>query len=133
MNATKTVLDNHLGNFFRGDLDGLLSDYGNGAVLFTPDGPLVGVDAIRPFFVKLLAEFAKPGSTFELKHQSIEGEHAYILWTAETADNRYDLATDTFVVRGGKIAAQSFAGRILPKAQASRAPAHESPRRASVG
>jgi len=27
----------------------------------------------------------------------------------------YELATDTFVVRDGKITAQSFAGKIMPK------------------
>jgi hypothetical protein len=47
--------------------------------------------------------------------QSIDGEYAYILWSAETADNTYEAATDTFVVRNGKIVAQSFAARITPK------------------
>jgi ketosteroid isomerase-like protein len=117
MNTTKDVLDNHLASFGRGDLSGILFDYAPGAVLFTPNGPLVGIDAIRPLFVGLLAEFAKPGSSFELKHRTILGDHAYILWSAETADNRYDLATDTFVVKGGRIVAQSFAAKILPKGQ----------------
>jgi len=30
-------------------------------------------------------------------------------------DNAYELATDTFVVQNGKIAAQSFAGKSIPK------------------
>ena len=115
MNTTKEVLDNHLRCFGKRDLDGILSDYAPTAILFTSDGPLVGVDAIRPLFEGLLAEFSKPGSSFELKHQSIKGEYAYILWTAETADNSYDLATDTLVVQNGKIVAQSFAAKILPK------------------
>ena len=115
MNTTKDVLDNHLMCFSKGDLQGVLSDYAPDAVMFTPDGPLSGVDAIRPLFEGLLAEFAKPGSSFELKHQSIKGDYAYILWTAETADNRYDLATDTFVVQNGKIVAQSFTAKIVPK------------------
>lgn len=115
MNSTRDVLHNHIASFGKGDLDGILGDYAPTAVLFTPAGPLVGIDAIRPLFVGLLAEFAKPGSSFELKHQSIHGDHAYILWSAETADNRYDLATDTFVVKDGKIVAQSFAARILPR------------------
>ena len=42
-------------------------------------------------------------------------EYAYILWTAETADNVYEMATDTFVVRDGKILAQSFAAKLTPK------------------
>jgi hypothetical protein len=62
-----------------------------------------------------LAEFGKPGAAFSLKRQFVEGDVAYILWTAETADNVYEVATDTFLVRDGKIVAQSFAGKITPK------------------
>jgi len=40
---------------------------------------------------------------------------AYILWTAETADNVYEVGTDTFIVQDGKIVAQSFAAKITPK------------------
>jgi len=116
MTTTKDVIDNHLKCFGEGDLNGILSDYAPDAVLFTPDGPLRGVDAIRPLFQALIAEFGKPGATFSLKHQSVEGDYGYIVWTAGTADNVYELATDTFVVRDGKIVVQSFAARIIPKA-----------------
>ena len=34
---------------------------------------------------------------------------------AETADNVYELATDTFVVRDGKIVTQTFVGKLVPK------------------
>ena len=115
MSATKDVLDHHLKCFGDGDLKGILSDYTPDSVLFTPNGPLKGVDAIRPLFEQLFAEFAKPGATFSMKLQSIEGDCAYILWTAETADNVYEMGTDTFVVRNGKIIAQSLAGKITPK------------------
>jgi ketosteroid isomerase-like protein len=115
MASTKDVLDNHLKCFGKGDLKGILSDYAPGAVLFTSDGPLRGADAIRPLFQAMIAEFGKPGATFSMKQQSIEGDYAYILWTAETADNVYEMATDTFVVRDGKIVAQSFTGKITPK------------------
>ena len=115
MKTTSEILENHLASFGRGDLGAILSDYAPGAILFTPAGPLVGIDAIRPLFVGLLAEFAKPGASFELKHHTIHGDYAYILWSAETADNRYDLVTDTFVVKGGGIVAQSFAAKVVPK------------------
>ena len=113
MASTKDVLNNHLKCFGEGDLKGILSDYAPGAVLFTSDGPLRGADAIRPLFQAMIAEFGKPGATFSMKQQSIEGDYAYILWTAETADN--GMGTDTFVVRDGKIVAQSFTGKITPK------------------
>jgi len=115
MTSTKDVLQHHLKSFGEGNLKGILSDYAPGAVLFTPEGPLRGIDAIRPLFQAMLAEFGKPGSVFSMKQQFIEGDYAYILWTAETADNVYEMATDTFVVREGKIVVQSFAGRIVPK------------------
>ena len=115
MVSTKDVLDHHLKSFAEGDLTGILSDYAPDAVLFTRDGPLKGTEAMRPLFEALIAEFGKPGATFSLKRQSVEGDYAYILWTAETADHVYEVATDTFVVRDGKIAAQSFTGKIMPK------------------
>src|SRR5215470_16933529 len=119
MTSTKDVLDHHLKSFGEGDLKGILSDYAPGAVLFTRDGPLRGAEAIRPLFEALIAEFGKPGSRFNLERQSVEGDYAYILWTAETADNVYEVATDTFVVRDGKITAQSFSGTIVPKGGAT--------------
>jgi ketosteroid isomerase-like protein len=115
MASTKDVLDHHLKCFGEGDLNGILSDYAPGAVLFTPDGPLRGADAIRPLFQAMIAEFGKPGAAFSMKQHSIEDDYAYILWTAETADNVYEMGTDTFVVRGGKIVAQSFTSKITPK------------------
>jgi ketosteroid isomerase-like protein len=96
MASTKEVLDNHLKCFGEGDLKGILSDYAPGAVLFTSAGPLRGADAMRPLFQALIAEFGKPGA-------------------AETADNVYEVGTDTFVVRDGKIVAQSYTGKITPK------------------
>lgn len=113
--STQEVIENHLRCFGERSLDGILSDYAPDAVLFTPQGPLRGVDAIRPLFQCMLAEFGKPGATFNLRHLSVDGDHGYILWAAETAENVYELGTDTFVVRDGRIAVQSFAGNIKPR------------------
>ena len=115
MTSTKEVLDHHLKCFGEGDLKGILSDYAPDAIMFTPDGPLRGADAMRPLFQAMIAEFGKPGAVVSMKQQSVDGEYAYILWTAETADNVYELGTDTLVVRDGKIVAQSFAGKITPR------------------
>jgi ketosteroid isomerase-like protein len=113
--STKDVLDDHLKAFAEGDLQGILSDYAPDVVFFTQRGPLVGCDAIRPLFQAMIAEFAKPGASFKLKQQVVKGDYGYILWTAETADNVYELGTDTLVVLGGKIVAQSFTAEIRPK------------------
>ena len=115
MASTQGVLDRHLQSFGRGDLEGILSDYAPDAVLFTADGPLRGIDGIRPLFQRMIAEFGKPGARFRMQQQFVDGDFGYILWTAETAENVYELGTDTFVVRAGKIVAQSFTGKITPR------------------
>lgn len=115
MASTTDVLDHHIKCFGEGDLAGILSDYASEAVLFTPDGPLKGVEAIRTFFQAMLAEFGQPGTTFSMTLRTVVSDYAYVIWTAETADNLYEMATDTLVIRDGKIEAQSFAGKIAPK------------------
>ena len=79
MASTKEVLDHHLKCFAEGDLEGILFDYAPGAVLFTPDGPLKGAEAIRLLFQAMVAEFGKrgatvefgkPGATFSMKSNS---------------------------------------------------------------
>jgi ketosteroid isomerase-like protein len=117
MPSTADVLDQHLRCFGENDLDGVLADYSSDAVLFLPGEPLKGPDAIKPFFKAFFSEFAKPGASFSMRQRHVEGNYAYILWSAETADNSYEAATDTFVVRGGKIVAQSFAAKITRSAE----------------
>ena len=115
MLSTSDVLDRHLRSFAERDIEGVLADYSSDAVLFSAAGPLKGPDAIKPLFQTLVSEFEKPGSSFTMEQRCIDGDYAYIIWTAETADNSYEFATDTFVVRSGKIVAQSFAAKTRPK------------------
>ena len=59
--STSEVLDRHLKSFAECDLEAILADYSSAAVLFSPAGLLRGRDAMRPFFQKLITEFAKAG------------------------------------------------------------------------
>lgn len=70
---------------------------------------------IRPLFQAIFSEFGKPGTSFSMTQRSVDGDYAYILWSAETADNVYEMGTDTFVVRNSQIIAHSFAGKIRAK------------------
>jgi ketosteroid isomerase-like protein len=115
MSGTKEILDRHLKAFLACDVDGVLSDYGNEIVFFTAQGPLTGVGEVRALFETLIAEFRKPGATFNMQHYFVDGDYGFIIWNAETADNVYEMATDTFVVRNGTIVAQSFAASIRAK------------------
>lgn len=116
MRSTHEVLDHHLDCFARGDVDGILADYSPTAVMFTPQGALKGPAAMRSVFQAIFAEFGKPGTSFTMQHRAVDGDYAYILWSAETADNAYEMGTDTFVVRNDQIALHSFALKVRAKA-----------------
>jgi ketosteroid isomerase-like protein len=113
--ATQAILTHHLEAFGAADLEAIMSDYTDSSVLIVPGAELTGIEEITPVFVGLFAEFAKPGATFEMKHLVVNGDIAYIVWVAETADNIYELGTDTFVIEDGKIAMQTFAAKVTPK------------------
>jgi ketosteroid isomerase-like protein len=115
MKSTNDVINHHLKAFAERDLDDILSDYAPDVTFFTQHGMLRGVDALRPLFQALITEFEKPGARFNLEQQVAHRDHGYILWSAETADNVYELGTDTFVVKDGRIVAQSFTGVIRPR------------------
>jgi ketosteroid isomerase-like protein len=113
--TTKEVLRHHLNSFDDSDIISTMADYSSESKFFTPEGVLRGPEAIRSFFVKMFEEFNKPGTSFEMLRQEVDGETAYIVWRAETAVSRYEVGTDTFIVRNGKIVTQTFAGKISPK------------------
>jgi len=115
MSSTQEVLDHHLECFGRGDVDGILADYSSTAVMFTPTGALKGPAAMRSVFQPIFTEFGKPGTSFSMKLRSVDGDYAYILWSAETPDSVYEMGTDTFVVRNGQIVVHSFALKIRAK------------------
>ena len=115
MASTEDVLLHHLKAFGNADLQQFLADYASDAILFTPNGPLKGHEAIGFVMKNVLNDFAQPGTKFTMKQQTVEGEHAYLVWTAETADNLYEMGTDSFVIQNGKIVAHFFAAKATPK------------------
>lgn len=103
--TTKAVLEHHLGAFAKG-LDELMKDYSASSVILTRDKQYRGVAEIRGFFDGFLKS-VKPGfwEAFKINAQAIDADVAYLVWEAKPFVN---LATDTLVIRSGKIAVQTF-------------------------
>jgi hypothetical protein len=103
--STQQVFDHHLGAFAQG-LDELLKDYDDSSTIITPDKTYSGSAQIRGFF-KAFLESAAPGfwSAFKITSSSTTGEVAYLAWEAKPW---VTLATDTLVIKDGKIAVQTF-------------------------
>jgi len=111
--TTQQVLDHHLDTLLKGDLDGLVSDYTDDSILIGPEGPVKGLQAIRTMFAGAIASLFKPGTyAFTLDTTHVAGDVAYIVWHARCGSLNVALGTDTFVVRDGKIAVQTFAAKI---------------------
>jgi ketosteroid isomerase-like protein len=115
--STKAVLDHHLAAFGAGDTDEILKDYTDESVMVTPNGVTRGPDALRPVFNELFTGLFAPGTyEFGMDAMEVEGEVAFIAWHATCGEADVPLGTDTFLVRDGKIAVQTLAAQIVPKA-----------------
>ena len=114
--SNQEVFVAHLKAFAEGDLDTIMGGYAEDAVLLTPQGVMKGPAQIRAAFAEIFANYVQPG-TSKLEKQLFEGEYGYIVWSADTPTYNVPLGTDTFVIRDGKIVAQSFAAQLIPKAK----------------
>ena len=105
--TTEEVLGHHIEAFATTDVDTIMSDYADDAVMFSPDGTIEGKAAITEFFtgfVTLLTpEFL---ANFVMGSQQVNGEYAYLTWSVTGA---VPLGTDSFHIVEGKIKMQSFA------------------------
>lgn len=114
--TTESVLEHHLDAFMDQDIDETLADYDEDSVVVTnTSGSFRGLDEIRALFEGLFEEFGQADVDFQQDQQVIEGDIAYITWHAETPDNDYEFATDTFLIRDGTIETQTLGAVVDPK------------------
>ena len=113
---TEKTLLRHWQAFEAGDIEALMADYAEDAVLITPDGALKGQAQIQSLFVQMFTNMFPPDKTsLNLAKQVVDGEIAYILWSGSSPHYNAPFATDTFVIRDGKIVAQTFAAQLEAK------------------
>jgi ketosteroid isomerase-like protein len=114
--TTRAVLDHQMEAFGAGSADEIIKDFAEDAVLIRPEAVFRGRDAIHGVYSEMFAGLFKPDSyDFELVAEHVAGEYAYIAWRASNAESDVVMGTDTFVVREGKIVAQTYCARIDPK------------------
>ena len=109
MNSTEAVIRNHLRAATIG-VDAILEDYTEESVLVTHDATYRGPAEIRQFFTALFRDLPEGFfKTMKMFREELVGDHAYILWERQPIISR---ATDTFVVRNGKILFQTFTAAL---------------------
>jgi|SRR2546425_1564759 len=110
---TGKILLHHWQAFGAGDVEAIMAD---DAALITPEGTLKGLAQIRSLFANIFANmFPADKTSLNLTKQVVDGEIAYILWSGNSTFYNAPFATDTFVIRDGKIVAQTFAAQLEAK------------------
>ena len=104
--STEAELQNHL-RAAKVGVDALIEDYTEQSVMITQDATYRGLAEIRRFFTALLESLPAGffDGTMRISREETVGEVGYILWNGEPIVSQ---ATDTFVVRDGKILFQTF-------------------------
>jgi hypothetical protein len=113
---TKAVLDRHWRDFQAGDVESIMADYAEDAMLVSAMGTWKGRDQIRPAFESIFMHlFPKGQSELKLEKVIIEGALGFIIWTGKGPKFDVPFATDTFWVKDGKISVQTFASQMVKK------------------
>ena len=86
------------------NLDEIIADYADDAVLITPAGVSRGKDGIRAAFTQMFANV--PHASRDLRTQIFEGDVLFLEWT-HTAGSVVEDGVDTYLFRDGLIRAQT--------------------------
>lgn len=108
------LLQRHFDAFLRNDLDALMSDFARDAVLVEPAGIHEGRERIRAFYRGLMLQFPAGASSLVLDHKAFHGDIVYFIWHGKSPTLEVKFATDTLLLRAGRIAVQTFAGVLQP-------------------
>ena len=102
---TVAVMTAHVQALGQG-IDDIMRHYTEESLVFAPEGPCQGLDQIRSYYEAFLA--TRPDNflkRFTIVRQDVVGEIAYVIWKAQPYVR---VGTDTFIVRDGKIAINTF-------------------------
>jgi hypothetical protein len=117
MEATTTrtpqeVFQHHGAVLVAGDLDGIVSDYSDDAIIISPDGVLRGKEGVRQAFEKLLGDL--PNAEWELPTTHFEDDILFLEWKATSEKVKAEDGIDTFVFRDGLIRVQTLRYTLTP-------------------
>jgi ketosteroid isomerase-like protein len=99
------IFAHHASALMAGDVDEILTDYADDAVLITPAGAVRGKDGVRKAFEGILADL--PDATWDVPTQVFEDDVLFIEWSAVAEASRVTDGVDTFVFAGDSIRVQT--------------------------
>lgn len=100
------VFAHHAQALGAGDLDGIVEDYTDDAIVISPSGTRRGKTGVREAFTQLLGDL--PSAEWSLKTQIYEDDVLFLEWAADAAATRAGDGLDTFIFRDGQIRVQTL-------------------------
>jgi SnoaL-like domain len=95
-----------------GDLEGIVSDYSDDAIIISPEGVLRGKEGVRQAFEKLLGDL--PSAEWELLSTNFADDILLLEWKATSETAKAEDGIDTFVFRDGLIRVQTLRYTLTP-------------------
>lgn len=114
--STEAVIDRHNAVVAAGDLDAIIDDYSEDAVILTPEGVRTGHSGVREFFGEILERLA--GMDLDIVNTRSSGDYLFLEWVGRSPEKAVSDGVDTFVVENGKIALQSVRYTLVPTTSA---------------
>jgi ketosteroid isomerase-like protein len=111
--STGEVINDHLEQGKHGSLEeDLPRNYAEDVTVVIADGLYQGHDGVRALAERLRSEL--PHAAFQYTTVVVHGDVAFLEWTGEGDGARVRDGVDTFVVRDGKIVAQTIHYTVEP-------------------
>jgi hypothetical protein len=116
--STEEVFEEHLAlRAMNNPEDDIARNYATNVVLLSNRGLFLGIDGLRHCVSLLCDEL--PDARFTYTQRLCHGEMAFLRWTAESARNQVIDGVDSFVIRQGRITAQTIYYTIISSSTAA--------------
>jgi hypothetical protein len=111
--SPKEVLDDHLREGQEGSVESdLARNYAEDVITLSRHGICRGHDGLRKLAEMLRNEL--PNCTFEYHTRLVEGDVGFLEWSGRSENAYVDDGADSYVIRNGKIVAQTIHYTVKP-------------------
>ena len=111
--TTQQVFDSHESAFQSGNMDKLMADYADDAVMLLLDNVAVGKDAIRALYMTLIGGF--PGLKITFGNRAVEGDLFLVEYSGDSDVATIPHGATTFIIQDGMIQRQTEWFMVVPK------------------
>ncbi|MFM8524925.1 MAG: nuclear transport factor 2 family protein [Cyanobacteriota bacterium] len=110
LEQTQAVLNRNGAAFASGDLEAILTNYAEDAVMVRPGRIYRGHEELRQMFAEVFANME--GLTSSITSVTVAEGIALMTWTATSAGGRIRQGVDNYVIADDRIVAQSYCGGL---------------------